>query len=76
MDFTKVIHVPDENGNPMETIQNFYATLTEGTAEIFKVDSENTHTSVVLQPWKTENDGSRANWTDLNEVVAWYQAQA
>jgi len=76
MDFTKIIQVPDEDGNPVDVTENFHATLTDGVAEIFAVDSENNHTSVVLQPWKTQGDGSRADWTDLNEVVAWYQAQA
>jgi hypothetical protein len=76
MDFTKITQVPDEDGNPVDVTENFHATLTDGVAEIFAVDSENNHTSVVLQPWKTQGDGSRIAWTDLNEVVAWYQAQA
>ena len=48
MDFTKIIQVPDEDGNPVDVTENFHATLTDGLAEIFQVDSDNNHTSVVL----------------------------
>lgn len=52
---------------------NFHATLENGVAEVFAVDTEGNKTSLVLQPWKTNRDGTRSDWIDLDEVVSWYQ---
>lgn len=73
MDFTKEMSVVDENDETATVTFNFQASLVDGVAEIFAVDADGNKTSLVLQPWKTNSDGTRSDWVDLDEVVAWYQ---
>jgi len=73
MDFTRDVDVVDENGEATTKTMNFHATLENGVAEVFLVDAEGNKTSLVLQPWKTNRDGTRSDWIDLDEVVSWYQ---
>ena len=30
----------------------------------------------LTQPWKTNPDGSRSDWVDINEAIEWYKLQA
>lgn len=73
MDFTRDVDVVDENGEATTKTMSFHATLENGVAEVFLVDAEGNKTSLVLQPWKTNRDGTRSDWVDLDEVVSWYQ---
>ncbi len=73
MDFTRDIDVIDENGDAAIKTMNFHATLENNVAEVFAVDEDGNKSSLVLQPWKTEKDGTRSDWADLDDIVSWYQ---
>lgn len=75
MDFTREMSVVDENDETTTVTFNFHATLVDGVAEIFAVDADGNKTSLVLQPWKPNEDGTRSDWVDLDEVVAWYHTE-
>ncbi len=45
------------------------AVLEEGTATI----TNNTTGKVDVQPWKPLEDGTRTDWADEAEVIAWYK---
>jgi hypothetical protein len=75
MDFSINADASDEEGNSIVVTHNLHATLESGIATIFLVDDEEIKTAIISQPWKTNGDGSRSVWVDINEVVAWFQEQ-
>lgn len=75
MDFSMNMDNVDEDGNDVVVSYNLHATLESGIAVIFLVDDENIRTAINSQPWKTNGDGSRSAWADINEVVSWFQNQ-
>lgn len=52
---------------------NYSAELADGTATITITDSGGD--IVLVQPWKTNGDGTRANWSNEAEVVTWFKEQ-
>lgn len=52
---------------------NYNATLIDGNATITIADSGGS--VVLVQPWKTNGDGTRAEWSNEAEVVTWFKEQ-
>ncbi len=73
IDFTKETTQFDENGNTVIITVNHRATLDDGVAEVFIINEDDTLDSIRYKHWKTNGDGSRSDWVDINEVVDWFQ---
>jgi len=65
----------DSDGTEVAIDITYEAVLDGTVAEIFMVVDSNNKRSVCLQPWKTNNDGSRSDWTSEDEVVEWFKAR-
>jgi hypothetical protein len=72
MDFVKSQVEYDENGQEIVINVNYNATLENGIAQIFLV-TETEKTAIRTQPWKPNGDGSRIDWTSVEEVVEWFK---
>lgn len=75
MQFTKDVKEFDAGGNETKVPVAYRAELNNGIAEVF-LEKDDQSISVCLQPWRPEDDGSRANWTSINEVVEWFKQRA
>ena len=56
-----------------ELADEFWAELVDGEARIHRVEGAN-RTLTDVQPWYPAGDGTREDWTDLDQVIAWYKA--
>lgn len=75
MQFTKDIKEIDSDGNESTNSVTYRAELDNGVAEVF-LEADGQSISVCLQPWRPNNDGSRSDWTSVNEVVEWFKQRA
>lgn len=55
-----------------EATFEYFAELEDGVAKIYRVDDGERNLTDV-QPWYPAGDGSRQDWTDLDQVVAWFK---
>jgi len=55
-----------------EATLEYFAELEDGVAKIYRVDNGERNLTDV-QPWYPAGDGSRQDWTDLDQVVAWFK---
>jgi len=59
--------------NPSEQ-EKYFAELIDGEAKIYRISLEDSSRDLIaVQPWYPRGDGTRVAWTDLNQVVNWYQ---
>lgn len=75
MQFTKDIREFDSDGNEVMVPVTYRAELNTGTAEVF-LEADDQSISVCVQPWCPNNDGSRSDWTSVEEVVEWFKQRA
>ena len=75
MQFTKDTREFDADGNETMVPVAYRAELNNGIAEVF-LETDDQSISVCVQPWKPKEDGSRANWTSVDEVVEWFKQRA
>lgn len=52
---------------------NYSADLESGIATISITDSPGE--VILVQPWKTNGDGTRSDWANETEVVSWFKEQ-
>ena len=55
-----------------EATLEYFAELEEGVANIYRVESGQRILTDV-QPWYPAGDGTRQDWTDLDQVVTWFK---
>ena len=69
------IQIEDADGNPVdEVINRTFRCVMDGT--IFQAWLQVTDEPEVLflnQPWKFDEVGSRVDWVDLAEAIAWFK---
>ena len=75
MQFTKTYEDFDDSNNAITITRTFDAALNGTTLEISET-VDGTKKPCLTQPWKTNPDGSRSDWVDINEAVEWYKLQA
>lgn len=63
-----------EDSNGIITKDEKYRVSFGGSSATFYeyLDSVNTN-SICEQPWKTNSDGSRSNWTSIEEAIEWFK---
>ena len=75
MQFTKDIKEIDTDGNETMVPVTYKAEINGGIAEVF-LETDGQSISVCLQPWRPNEDGSRSDWTSVDEVVEWFKQRA
>lgn len=75
MDFTIDKTVLDENGQEQTVTTTYKASLENGTATVSVAVDDNL-VDIISQPWKPNGDGTRTNWSSVEEVVEWFKTDS
>lgn len=74
MEFTVSVNFSDSDGNPATFDENFNAELDGTILKVYQVIDSNESVLITNQPWKTNEDGTRSDWSTVQEGVDWFKS--
>jgi hypothetical protein len=74
MEFIVSVNGIDSDGNPAVFNENYNAELDGTILKVYQVIDSAESVLISDQPWKTNEDGTRSDWSSVEEGVDWFKS--